>query len=328
MVRSWRVESMRQGVAANLRTRAPLLPKELLVPVCWRLALVLSVMCTTALGIRLAALYRMGKLGRWSRAKPSFPVNGTHFFLDIGLGNNADDEESHTKRLEENGWRGVCVDPFPDTSRSCHVISMPVAAQNGEQVQVADCTSKSSPLQVVLSARILGRPRTDCPNVERSAVSIVDLMKLSKAPRVIDYVSLDTHGSELAILQRFPFDGFCVRAWTVRRHDEADTSDGIKKLLVLHSCRVKEAGSSYWARCKCSGFSESLLARRAVARKDVVAEARAGHLLLSQKHKRRRRAPAMVPTAMLQEEEWAAAGGGMLGGPTGLGGSLLRRPSV
>lgn len=298
------------------------------MPLVWRLSLILSVMCSAALAIRLAALYKMGKLGRWSRATSSLPVNGTHFFLDIGLGSNGNDDESTTKYLEDAGWSGICVDPFPDTSRSCHKISMPVSAQNGEQVEVADCTSRASPLQVVLSARVLGRSTSDCPKMERSSLGIADLMKLSKAPNVIDYLALDTQGSELTILQRFPFDDFCVRAWSVRRHGETETSVGIQKLLAARDCRVKEAGPSYWARCKCSKFSESLLARRIVARTGAAVQDHADSPLLSQKRKRHRQETPMVAGAMLQEDMSVNEGNPMLGGPGGLGGSLLRKPNI
>ncbi len=38
------------------------------------------------------------------------------------------------------------------------------------------------------------------------------------APRVIDYWSLDTEGSELAILRSFPFDAYAVRVLTVEHN--------------------------------------------------------------------------------------------------------------
>lgn len=301
------------------------MPKELVVPVCQRLSFVGVVMCSTALAIRLHALYKMGKLGRWSHDKSKMPdvlVNGTHYFMDIGLGNNGDDGRSHTKVLEGRGWRGACVDPFPDTSRKCTVIDMPVAPRSGQQVELTDCTAKNT-LQVLMSAtaRALGRHADDCPIVQRTALSITDLLQLAKAPRVIDYLSLDTGGSELDVLEAFPFGDFCVRAWTVR-HGDAQVSASIRKLLASHnSCKVKEAGPSYWARCSCSGFSESLLAHRAIANTEEASKARGDSRVLNRKHKRHWKGSAMVSSALLEDSPDPSSS-------PDASGSLLRRPDA
>jgi len=286
----------------------PLVPKELIVPVCQRLAFILFVMCGTALGIRLFALWKMGKLGHYGpRVAALSPVNGTRFFLDIG--NAANNGISPTKQLEESGWKGVCASPFPSTERSCKAISMPVVPTEGDQVEVDDC-AQSSPLQVLMSAVAT----IDCPKVVRAGVGIVDLLQLSKAPPVIDYLALETDGSELSILKRFPFDEFCVRAWTVGH--KADATD-THKLLTSRGCKVKDVGPAYWARCPCS--SESLLQVRAEAPRH------------SQRH-RKKSSPAVaaiVPSGVLPvepaETDPLGESSRMLGGSSGLGGSLLRR---
>lgn len=232
---------MFQRGVTNARSRLPLVPKELIVPTCQRLAFVLFVMCATALCIRLANYLEKGNIAHMRLG--TAPVNGTHFFLDIG---NTGSSIAHTEHLEENGWQGVCASAFPEASRSCKAISMPVVADAGEQVMVADC---SSPMQVLLSTF------RDCPKTERAGVGIVDLLKVSKAPAIIDYVALDTQGTELAILKRFPFDNFCVRAWTVAN---VGSKADIQALFQAQNCHTKLAGGLTWARCKCMDFADSL----------------------------------------------------------------------
>lgn len=51
--------------------------------------------------------------------------------------------------------------------------------------------------------------------VEKSTRSLASLLDEQGAPRVIDYWSLDTEGSELAILRSFPFDRYTIRVLTV-----------------------------------------------------------------------------------------------------------------
>lgn len=177
-----------------MRRRSTLVvPKELLWPLCQRLFLVLFVMCSTALGIRLHALWRLGKLGSLSRMDNHIHVNGTHFFLDIGSGNAGLPGFSHTKQLEDNGWRGVCADPFPDKSRSCQTLAMPVTPVRGDNVKMMDCRDPTS-------HTLPGK----CTQVNRNGVTVVDVLKLTRAPKVIDYINLDTEGTELAVLKTFP----------------------------------------------------------------------------------------------------------------------------
>jgi hypothetical protein len=193
----------------------------------------------------------MGKIGHHLGGRLGLTnVNGTHFFMDIGSSAN----DVGTKRLEDNGWKGVCASPFPDVERSCKTISSPVVPKDGEQVSVEDCTQTTGVLQVLMSAVAT----THCPQVMRAGVGIAEVLDLSKAPSIIDYLALDTSGSELPILKRFPFEKFCVRAWTVRHGEKADKAD-IQQLLESRNCHVKDVGDVYWARCSCSDFSETLL---------------------------------------------------------------------
>lgn len=265
--------------------RPPLVPKELIVPVCQRLAFILFVMCGTALSIRIYSLWKMGKFN--SERMNFTPVNGTRFFLDIGNGDH--DAISHTKLLEENGWKGICAGPHPEGTRLCRHISQPVAAENGDQVMVADC-SQQTRLQVLTSIV----SSIECPKVARPGVGIEELLRISKAhleaPDVIDYVSLHTEGSELSILSKFPFKKFCARAWTVH-HTHRDAAL-IEELFEKQGCHVKAMADGSWARCHCDQFAESLLSASVVPRVD------ADEL----KHRKRvSHSGIMVPSGMLEE---------------------------
>jgi len=243
------------GRVPLVRRRTPLVPKEMILPVCQRLAFVLFAMCSTALGIRLYARYKLGTLGGHpsGRLTPLSPLgNATHFFLDIGSYTGRTGS-SQTKALEESGWKGVCAKPFPDAERACQPVSMPVVPVDGDQVMVSDCTEQTSPLQVVLSTF------RNCDKVPRNGLGIKELMTVSKAPRIIDFVHLDTDGSEEEILKKFPFDEYCVRSWALNK---ASPDSNIPKLLESQNCKMKEAPTGYWARCSCAHFGDSLLEKK------------------------------------------------------------------
>src|SRR5688572_19238087 len=50
-----------------------------------------------------------------------FPGESRGFFLDVGSADGV--QLSNTKALEERGWTGICVDPFPKNmaGRSCRM---------------------------------------------------------------------------------------------------------------------------------------------------------------------------------------------------------------
>lgn len=310
-------QNLNRGAATSNRRRAPLVPKEIILPTLQRLGIVLFAMCGTALGIRLYARYKLGTLGGSPNSLDSLVnpllMNESHFFLDIS-GAKGNDGSALTKQLEESGWKGVCVKPFPDSGRSCQPISMPIVAQGGDQVMVADCTRKTSSLQVVLSAFSIS---SGCPQVKRSGVGIKDLMKISEAPSVIDFVHLDADGSESKIIEDFPFAEFCVRAWRI---NEAHPQSGITNLLQARNCNVKGSPAGYWARCSCSGFSESLLQAKANASARTTPKRKAINL--------RNKAQRAHPSAMTVQASAMVSDVQLQSLQVASGGSLVRKPAV
>ena len=84
--------------------------------------------------------------------------------------------------------------------------------------------------------------------VEKKMVLLSDVLHKHKAPPVIDYLSLDTEGSELAILEVFPFDQFGFRLMTVEHNNYKGVLDALKKLLLPHGyvCVKNVHGDGYF----------------------------------------------------------------------------------
>lgn len=190
------------------------------------------------------------------------PNQAHGFFLDIGAYDG--EKFSNSKLLEQNGWRGVCADPFPRNfhSRACKVVAQPVGPVGGAHERMADCSEGVSGFlhhmrgEDMLSgisryAQVYKEKVSKCPEMDMQTIGVADLLALGNAPRVIDYVNLDTEGAELHILQGFPFDRHCVRTWTIEHNCEEPKQSKIKELLESKGCRVAQVMVDWWAICPC-----------------------------------------------------------------------------
>jgi len=76
-------------------------------------------------------------------------------------------------------------------------------------------------------------------------ISLHDLLEKHNAPRDIDYLSIDTEGSELSILEAFPFGHWRIKVITVE-HNYLPSRNDIKALLERHGYRRHFEGISKW----------------------------------------------------------------------------------
>lgn len=175
------------------------------------------------------------------------------FFLDSGASDGV--RGSNTLVLERDyGWSGICVEPNPHffskltAARRCHCVNACLYDRDGDvdfvDAEVLGGIAEQYPPTLVRQAQVsygievdsAGRPAT----VVRPARAIAGVLEECGAPRVIDYWSLDTEGSELAILHAFPFDRYDVRSLTVE-HNWLPAREDIHAFLTAHGyLRVRE----------------------------------------------------------------------------------------
>jgi hypothetical protein len=163
--------------------------------------------------------------------------------LDSGAGDGA--LGSNTRLLEQSfGWSGICVEPNAELydrlrrdrrciclncclySRDDTVEFLEGARELGgviEAFRPVDL-ARAEELAALLSRG--DRPTVTCRQARRPLA----VLQETGAPRVIDYWSLDTEGSELEILRCFPFDRYQVRVITVE-HNYGPAREQIRGLL-------------------------------------------------------------------------------------------------
>jgi hypothetical protein len=167
-----------------------------------------------------------------------FPRVKNGFFLDVGSGDGT--FNSNTKALEQKGWTGICVDPFPIKmqDRRCQIFKEVVSSEAGKPVKfwTGGQGYKDSFWGGITDT--LGREAKaimpTAPSVEFTTVTLGDILERAKAPRFIHFVSLDIEGGELNALKGFPFDKFKIGALAVEHFYEEPKRSEIKALMESH----------------------------------------------------------------------------------------------
>ena len=76
--------------------------------------------------------------------------------------------------------------------------------------------------------------RSDFKKYKVKTVTLDDLLTFHNAPKKIDYLSIDTEGSEYSILKNFDFDKFNIQVITVE-HNNTENKKLLDNLLLANN---------------------------------------------------------------------------------------------
>ena len=127
---------------------------------------------------------------------------------------------SNTLLLEEDyGWSGICVEPDPQLfaelrrNRRCVCESVCLYDRCGYVEFMGGVRGWGGVVEHLSESKRSewghGRP------VKIAAITLATLLERGRAPSIIDYLSLDTEGSEYMILKQFPFDRYRFRVISI-----------------------------------------------------------------------------------------------------------------
>ena len=147
------------------------------------------------------------------------------YFVEFGATDGL--QISNTHILEkEFGWSGILAEPGTSwqeslsKNRTASIDNRLVWKSSGDKILFRETEDANLSTVAEFSdadshreSRFFGQNRL----VE--TVSLTDLLKEHKAPEIIDYLSVDTEGSELEILSAFDFEQYHVRIITVEHND-------------------------------------------------------------------------------------------------------------
>lgn len=162
------------------------------------------------------------------------------FFVEFGACDGL--SMSNTSYLEHDyGWTGILSEPdfhWHDAlrvNRSCVIDTRCVADVSGntaEFLSVPEELELSRMKEIVpndVHERSGHRAKAEEFSVE--TVSLNDLLQQNNAPREIDYMSIDTEGSEYEILKNFDFDRYSVSLFTIEHAGEEQKREKIRALM-------------------------------------------------------------------------------------------------
>jgi FkbM family methyltransferase len=155
------------------------------------------------------------------------------FFVDVGAGDGT--INSNTKALEQKGWTGICIDPFPDNmqNRTCQIFRNVVYSQSGKSVKFWDY-GRWGGITDTLDPVVAGVMQDHPEFTEFTTVTLGDILERAKAPRFIHFMSMDIEGGELNALKGFPFDKYQIGALAVEHWYREPQRSEIKALMESH----------------------------------------------------------------------------------------------
>jgi len=150
------------------------------------------------------------------------------YYVDVGSADGV--EISNTYLLDQMGWKGICIDPFPKNMqrRTCQVFRQPVFSESGKKV-------------LFRAAGVLGGIESDlgkfksqlseAPLVEFVTTTLDEILEKAKAPKWIDYMNIDVEGAEFDALRGLSLDRYEVGSFTIEHNFETEKREMIRRLL-------------------------------------------------------------------------------------------------
>jgi FkbM family methyltransferase len=175
------------------------------------------------------------------------------FFVEFGATDGV--LLSNSWLLEKQfGWKGICCEPNPRLfeqlrrNRDCQVSQACVYGSSGERMEFVLADAFGGLRQHGQDDLHKGKREAYAEAGELISVvttSLMDLLQEEGAPREIDFLSIDTEGSELAILEGIDWDRYRFRCITVE-HNFTAQREAIAELLEAQGYQRQEAQWDDW----------------------------------------------------------------------------------
>jgi FkbM family methyltransferase len=195
---------------------------------------------------------------KWVLEQTNFKRNG--YFVDIGAYDGV--SSSNTYILEKNfSWRGICVEPGETNrkltkNRDCFVEKKPLFDVSGLKVNFS---SGLNDFWGGIFEYLEEKYKVNVPVKEMESISLYDVLKKYNAPNKIDYLSIDTEGSEYEIIKNFPFEKYEIRLITIEHNAYSREEKSIekrKKIFKLLTNKGYKKCNNFFFGLPFSVFSE------------------------------------------------------------------------
>ena len=161
------------------------------------------------------------------------------FFVEFGAADGVALSNSYI--LEKRfGWSGILCEPSTGwhealkQNRGCIIDTRCVYSVSGEKLSFSEnYLGELSAITAFAEPNANGVLKRTTSSYEVETISLLDLLKAHNAPKFIEFLSVDTEGSEFEILKDFDFQSYRFGAIGVE-HNFADTRERINHLLLAN----------------------------------------------------------------------------------------------
>lgn len=172
----------------------------------------------------------------------NFKSNG--FFVEFGATDGV--LLSNTHLLEKQfGWQGILAEPAITwhselhKNRNCSIETSCVWKESGSQLLFQETVdAKLSTVKDYSSIDGHATARASGNSYSVPTITLKDLLRKHSAPKQMDYLSVDTEGSEFDILAAFDFHAYSFRIITVE-HNHTSQRESIHQLLTANGYQRK-----------------------------------------------------------------------------------------
>jgi FkbM family methyltransferase len=170
-----------------------------------------------------------------------FSHKKNRFFVEIGAGNGV--SLSNTYLLEKKyNWKGLLCEANPqshesiENNRKCILEKKIIYKTSGIFLKFRICKdAEMSGISEMLNTSLNPCHKIIEKEIEIETISLYEAFINANVPKTIDYISLDTEGSEFEILNSFPFEKYKIKTWSIEHNKElrTDGAEYFEKLKNL-----------------------------------------------------------------------------------------------
>ena len=179
------------------------------------------------------------QLGQDILALSQVGIEQPGFFVEFGATNGLD--LSNTYLLEKSfGWKGILCEPAREwheeltSNRSCAIDTRCVYSSTGQRIQFSEASiGELSTITSFMKSDANRLIRKKSASYEVETVTLGDLLLSHNAPKYIDFLSIDTEGSEFEILKAFDFSEYSFGLICVE-HNFTKNRERISNLLTAN----------------------------------------------------------------------------------------------
>lgn len=176
------------------------------------------------------------------------------YFVEAGASDGI--ELSNTYLLEkEFGWSGICVEPIPDIFKklvenrpNSRCFQSPLFSEADKDVVFSIAGySLVSGITDFIGDKWKEHVKSTKRDVTIKTDTLMNILDKSNAPKFIEYLSLDTEGSEFEILKNFDFSKYKFGLVDIEHNDVEPSRTQIRELLLKNGYTY--IGENRWDDC-------------------------------------------------------------------------------